>query len=150
MEDQRSRGRVQQRLLGSSSAPMSKNLLDSTSTRARARAAMLRICSSCAHSSATAAATGTFRLTGPERTRRRDPRARPRPERMLGGLGGGTKIRRVASSGRPRPPQRHPGTLASPNDVCVRLVVWGEERSSRGGAFVLRGLPLSCRASLYL
>lgn len=47
-----------------------------------------------------------------------------------------TKIRRVSSSGTLRPSRRHPGTLASPSessgDLCVRLIMWGAQRSSRG------------------
>lgn len=47
------------------------------------------------------------------------------------------EIRWVSSSGALRPSRRHPGTLASPSkssgDLCIRLIMRGVKRSSRGG-----------------
>lgn len=47
-----------------------------------------------------------------------------------------------------------PGDPASPAEssggLCVRLIMWGVKRSSRGGHLFCVDYPLSCQASLYL
>lgn len=132
--------------------------------------------SSCVQSSAAAAATGAFTGSlGRNTCEERDTRARPRAAAgrgacwegagpspcQGGGVGGGRDSQAERDNDQagqflwsPASISEAPGDPASPTEssggLCVRLIMWGVKRSSRGGAFVLRGLPLSCQASLYL
>lgn len=130
---------------------------------------MFSICT-CSRAPAAAAATGAFTGSlGRNTSEERDTRARPGAAADRGGCWehaidsetGGvtveqkeTKIRRVSSSGTLRPSLEAPGDPGEGQREQRRAVrpahYVGSEAQQPGGAFVLRGLPLSCQASLYL
>lgn len=136
------------------------------------RAAMLRICT-CSRAPAAAAATGAFTGSlGRNTSEERDPRARPRAAAERGGCWedagpshGQGEGRRDSQAERDKDQAGqlfwNPASISeAPGDPgesqreqrrSVRPAHYvGSAAQQPGGAFVLRGLPLSCQAFFYL